>query len=136
MGLARGRKRNRSLFELMDPKGAYRAPIVASPPEEKPAEPDPAIEKIEKVAEPTAEDKKESSAEVQPEEAIEPFLVVSDEKVRLVMNYPLAIMLCFAVVILLICAALVGWRIGRDNAAKNLLNVPKYQESWPTSDIK
>ena len=111
----------------MDPKGAYRAPTVAGPQEEDPADPEPPIEEIEKEvpAEAAAEDKKKSSAEeVQPEGAIEPFLAVSDEKVRLVMNYPLAVMLCFAVVILLICAALVGWRVGRDGALKEMPRTP------------
>ena len=125
--MARGRKRNRSLFELMDPKGAYRAPIVAGPQEEEPAEPEPSKEEIEKevLAEAVAEDKKKASAEeVQPETAIEPFLTVSDEKVRLVMNYPLAVMLCFAVVVLLICAALVGWRLGRDSTLKERPRTP------------
>ena len=126
-GLARGRKRNRSLFELMDPKGAYRAPSLSDPQEEAPEEPEPAIEEIEKevAAEPAVEDKKEpSSEEAQPEAAIEPFLATNDGQVRLVMNYPLAVMLCFAAVILLICAALVGWRLGRDSALKGMGRAP------------
>jgi len=104
----------------MDPKGAYRAPSVAGRQEEDPAEPKPSVDKV-LPAEPAVEDKKGPSAEAaQPEAAIEPFLRVGDEKVRLIMNYPLAIMLCFAVVILLICAALVGWRLGRDSVLKEM----------------
>ena len=127
MGLARGRKRHRSLFELMDPKGAYRAPSIAVPQEKEPAEPEAALEEIEEQvpAEPKVEDKKEPSvAEAQPEVAIEPFVSASDGQVRLVMNYPLAVMLCFAAVILLICAALVGWRLGRDSALKGMARTP------------
>ena len=41
-------------------------------------------------------------------------------KVRLVTNYPLAGMLCFAAVVLLICAVLVGWRLGYDSAIKKV----------------
>ena len=135
--MARGRKRHKSLFELMDPKGSYRAPALAgtakqelSKPEIK-AEAEPAVEEIEETEEQAAiepepvrssEDKKEPPAkmEVDSEAVAEPIVSVNDGKVRLVTNYPLAAMLCFAAVILLICAALVGWRLGHDSALRKV----------------
>jgi len=118
----------------MDPKGSYRAPALAgtarqelSKPEIK-AEAEPAVEEVEEQAaiepEPvrSSEDKKEppTKMEVDSEAVAEPIVSVNDGKVRLVTNYPLAAMLCFAAVILLICAALVGWRLGHDSALRKV----------------
>ena len=103
----------------MDAKGVYRAPAVASGTEEEPPKQPEPKEKKEVVV---GLAKKPSAAdEVEAESAIEPFLTASDGKVRLVMNYPLAVTLCFAIIILLACAALVGWRLGRDSALEGVL---------------
>ena len=121
--MVRDKKRNRSLFELMDPKGVYRSPVGASP--DRPEPPKPAQEEDEAVK-PVKKDSPEDGAE--PESATEPFLAMNEGKIRLAMDYHLAIMLCFAVVVLLICALLIGWRLGRDSAAKTFLNNAKDQQ--------
>lgn len=157
--MARGRKRHRSLFELMDPKGAYRAPALreAASQEHRQAEAEGKAEaEVEAQAEPEGQEKptveetaaaelieqaeEQISAEPEPvatEQTVqpaaeasedsrptsEPILAAKDGKVRLVTNYPLAAMLCFAGIILLICAILVGWRLGYDRCLKDVSQV-------------
>ena len=127
-----GRKRNRSLFELMDPKGVYRVPDgMSNKDSEQSEEPEPKQE----VTKPAVKAVKKTPAdEAGQENPIEPFVAADEGKIRLVMNYPLAIMLGFVVVILLLCAVLIGWRLGRDSAAKIYLNAPKQQQVQPGSD--
>ena len=126
-----GKKRGRSLFELMDPKGVYRAPVGMSQNKSEPSE-----RSEEKTDASKAAQEKPPAKEPRQEGLIEPFIAVSDDKIRLVMNYQLAIMLCFAAVVLLLCATLIGWRLGRDSAAKNFLNTPKHQRTMPGTEIK
>ena len=152
--MARGRKKHRSLFELMDPKGVYSAPALTTGPEtqdtgeaEPQAEAEAAVQEVEEIEEQAAvepepvqiEDKKEPPAKTEADsEAVpEPILSVDDGKVRLVTNYPLAAMLCFAAVILLICAALVGWRLGHDSALKKVAQAQKEsQQEIPDTNTR
>ena len=121
-----GKKRGRSLFELMDPKGQYRSPVGMSQNNAQPSE-----RPEEKTDAAKAAQEKPPAKETGQEELIEPFVTAGDGKIRLAMNYQLAIMLCFAAVVLLLCTALIGWRLGRDSAAKNYLNTPKHQRTVP-----
>ena len=130
-GMGMGKKRSRSLFEVMDPKGAYRSPVGMS--QEK-LEPSERSEEKTDAAKPAQE--KPPAKEPGQECLIEPFMAASDGNIRLVMNYQLAIMLCFAAVVLLLCAVLIGWRLGRDSAAKSFLNSPKHQQIAPGNEIK
>ena len=45
-------------------------------------------------------------------------MVVGDGKIRLAVNYPLAVLVCFVALVLVICAVLVGWKLGRNRAAR------------------
>ena len=119
--MVRDKKRSRSLFELMDPKGVYRTPAGAEEPDR--SEPPEPPKEEEAAVEPVQEDS--PADEVKPECEIESFLAVDEGRIRLTMNYHLAIMLCFAAVVLVICALLIGWRLGRDSAAKTFLNNTK-----------
>ena len=128
-----GKKRSRSLFELMDPKGVYRVPSEMSEEgSEQSEEPGPKQE----VTKPAVKAvKKPPTDKAEQENPIEPFVAADEGKIRLVMNYPLAIMLGFAVLILLLCAVLIGWRLGRNSAAESFLNVAKQQQAQPGEDI-
>ena len=130
-GMGMGKKRSRSLFEVMDPKGVYRAPVGMSQETLEPAE---RSEEKSDAAKPAQE--KPPAKETGQEDLIEPFVAVSDDKIRLVMNYQLAIMLCFAAAVLLLCAVLIGWRLGRDSAAKSFLNSPKHHQIAPGNEMK
>ena len=116
----------------MDPKGVYRAPGGMSQEDsEQSEEPEPKQE----VTKPAVKAvKKPPAVEAAQKDLIEPFVAADEGNIRLVMNYPLAIMLGFAVIILLLCAVLIGWRLGRDSAARMYLNAPKQQEVQPGSD--
>lgn len=117
-GLARGKKRIRSLLELMDSESDYRAPAQTGSIVVKPAE----QAKGEKTTEKKSAEKpavtKEPKKEGEKEYATEPLLTLGDGKIRLVVNYPLAVLVCFVVVIAVICAVLVGWRLGQDRTEK------------------
>ncbi|MCK4849895.1 MAG: hypothetical protein KAT11_01020, partial [Phycisphaerae bacterium] len=56
----------------------------------------------------------EPKKKAEKEYATEPLLAAGEGKIRLVLNYPLAVMVCFMVVVAVICAVLVGWKLGRD----------------------
>ena len=111
--MAKGRKKNKSLFELMDPKGVYRSPVVPDQtglrPSERPKEQSVATK---------PEQTKPPADWTGQEEAAEAFVSTGEGKIRLTMNYALAVMLCFAAVILMICAVLIGWKLGRDRGVK------------------
>jgi len=111
----------------MDPKGVYHTPVGMSQNSSQPSEQTDATK---------AAQEKPPAKETGQEELIEPFVAAGDGKIRMAMNYQLAIMLCFAAVVLLVCAALIGWRLGRDSAAKNFLNAPKHQRIMPGTEIK
>ncbi len=136
--MARGKKRNRSLFELMDSEGRYQVPTGMSKATAEKAEeaqdqetvPEQAGEEAQ-AQETRAEkaskrpvQKKVLSEEADEEYEIESLLTVSEGKIRLVLNYPLAMMICFMVVVVVICAVLVGWKLGRDHAIRNVLQQP------------
>ena len=111
--MAKGRKKSRSLFELMDPRGVYRSPVVPVQPGSQLAE----SSKEQNTAAET-EQREPSAVRSGQEEPLEAFVSVGEGKIRLAMNYPLAVLLCFAIVILLICAVLIGWRLGRDRGVR------------------
>ena len=152
--MARGKKRIKSLLELMDPEGDYgslgkKAPEPAEEPEgkttgeqgsveepaeetegehgpvEEPAKETESEQKGEKspVERPAA--KKEPSEDPEQDYATEPLMVVGDGKIRLVVNYPLAVLVCFVALVFVICAVLVGWRFGRDQAARDYVEGPR-----------
>lgn len=129
----------------MDSKGVYRAPALKGAGKEQgnesEPEQEPRVEQVE-ATEQIEEEIEETSAEIEPvadedikksateaeadsELASEPIVTINDGKVRVVTNYPLAAMVCFAVVVLLICAVLVGWRIGHDSALKKVSQAQK-----------
>ena len=139
--MARGKKRNRSLLELMDPQKDYRpsvgsagtegaaeaaeqdeqdalAQIVVEPVVESTSkEPvEPAVSKPPKVVV-AAAIKKEPTEPAGAEGSAEPMVTFGQGKVRVALNYPLAMMIGFMVVVIVICAVLVGWKVGRDRAA-------------------
>ncbi len=118
-GLARGKKRNRSLFELMNSEGDYRAPVGMGKVAPKPAEQTKGKKTTEKKsAKKPAVKKKEPKKEAEKEYGTESMLALGEGKIRLVLNYPLAVMVCFMVVVAVICAVLVGWKLGRDRTEK------------------
>ena len=93
----------------MDSESDYQSPAVTSSVVPKPAE----QAKGEKTTEKKSAEKpavaKEPKKEADKEYATEPLLTLGDGKIRLVVNYPLAVMVCFVVIIAVICAVLVGW---------------------------
>ena len=143
--MARGKKRNRSLLELMDPQRDYRpsigktpgdsgaevqdqgeknspagpaATIAVKPPSEPGGKaavepgPKPAVKPSAKLSV-----QEEQSGRVDAGGGGEPMLALGQGKVKLVLNYPLALMVCFMAVVLFVCAFLVGWKMGRDKVA-------------------
>ena len=46
-------------------------------------------------------------------------LAIGEGKVRLVLNYPLAMMVCFMLAVIVLCAVLVGWKLGRDKVVES-----------------
>ena len=101
-------------------------------PESKPkSEPEPETEpEPEPEPEPKPEDEPEAQKKEKkpkkeiPEEEFEsePFLLAQNGKLRLVLNYQLAVLICFLAAVILICAVLVGWKWGQDSAAKRYLD--------------
>ncbi len=116
--LARGKKRSRSLFELMNPEGDYRAPVGMGKIAPKPAEQPKGKKRTETKSAEKPAVKKEPKKEAEKEYATEALLALGEGKIRLVLNYPLAVMVCFMVVVAVICAVLVGWKLGRDRTEK------------------
>ena len=105
----------------MNPGGEYGAsarPVGAAP--ESAKESKGSKTKAKKAAEKPAE-KKEPKKEAEKEYVTEPLVTVGDGKIHLVLNYPLTVMICFMVVVAVICAVLVGWKLGRDGAYRELL---------------
>ncbi len=119
--LARGKKRSRSLFELMNPEGDYRAPVGTGKVAPKPAEQPKGKKTAEKKSAEKPAVKKEPKKKAEKEYATEPLLAAGEGKIRLVLNYPLAVMVCFMVLVAVICAVLVGWKLGRDWTYRKLL---------------
>ena len=114
-------------MELMDAGGDYRATAApAKPPPEQPPETvlqEPKekkdLEKPVEVEKPVAAEKTvevEKPREEENEYPTESLLTAGDGKIRVVLNYPLAAMFCFMAVVIVICAVLVGWKLGRDRA--------------------
>lgn len=120
--LARGKKRSRSLFELMNPEGDYRAPVGMGKVAPKPAEQPKGKKTTEKKSAEKPAVKKEPKKEAEKEYGTESLLALGEGKIRLVLNYPLAVMVCFMVVVAVICAVLVGWKLGRDRTYRELLS--------------
>lgn len=144
--MARGKKRSRSLFELMDPHKDYRASIgpgwtrpesAGSREEEeqqKPAE-------IEVQAQAEVQMKKPGKAKVaekvaEPESeqtyGAEPLFSAEEGKIRITLNYPLAGLICFVLAVVFVCGILIGWRFGRDGAfrmMKESVNGPGHTEN-------
>ena len=116
--MAKGRKRNKSLLELMDPKEGYRALLGAAVSATKSTEPTKSKTTTEKKSAqkpaPIRKPKKEEEAEY----AAQPLLALDDGKIRLTLNYPLAVMVGFMLVVAVICAVLIGWELGRDRTDK------------------
>ena len=123
--LARGKKRSRSLFELMNSEGDYRAPVGMGKVAPKPAEQPKGKKTTEKKSAEKPAVKKEPRKEAEKEHATESLLALGEGKIRLVLNYPLAVMVCFMVVVTVICAVLVGWKLGRDRTYRELLSGPQ-----------
>ena len=106
----------------MDPKGGYRAPLgtgtLAAKSDQQ--------TKGEKTAEKESAQKpalaKKSTKEEETEYAAQPLLTLDDGKIRLTLNYPLMAMVAFMLVVAIICAVLIGWKLGRDRTDK------KYQQ--------
>ena len=120
--MARGKKRNRSLFELMDPKGDYQAPAgTGEAVSEEAGETELQETKAEKEEQRPAE-KKEPREEAEKEYATEARATLGEGKIRLVLNYPLGVMVCFMALVIVICAVLIGWKVGQDRAEQ------RYQE--------
>ncbi len=129
--MARSKKRGKSLFELMDPGKDYRAtigpgwtsPELGGP--EAAREEAPAVLEVQpgrKIrAKAVVKEKKVVVKEAVEEDgeqdaATEPMLEIGEGRVRVSLDYPLAGLICFVFVVLLICALLVGWKFGRDGA--------------------
>ncbi len=113
--MAKGKKRIKSLLELMDSESSYQSPAMTSSVVVKPAE----QAKVEKTPEKkSAEKPAVKKKEAEEEYARDPLLTLGDGKIRLVVNYPLAVLVCFVVVIAVICAVLVGWRLGQERTEK------------------
>jgi hypothetical protein len=117
-GLARGKKRIKSLLELMDSESDYQTPAQTGSVVPKPAEQPKGEKTTEKKSAEKPAVKKEPKKEAEQEYATEPLLALGDGNVRLVLNYPLAVMVCFVVVIAVICAVLVGWKLGQERTEK------------------
>ena len=137
--MARSKKRSKSLFELMDPGKDYRATIGPGWTSPEPGEPEAAKEEAPVVSEVQPEKKIRAKAVVKEKKivvkeaveehgeqdaAAEPMLEIGDGKVRVSLDYPLAGLICFVFVVLLICALLIGWKFGRDSAFK--------EKNWTT----
>ena len=121
-GLAKGKKQSRSLLELMDPKGDYQSRVgTGDAASEEAGQAEVQETRTKKAAREPAE-KKEPSDEVEKEYATEALVAVGDGRIRLVLNYPLGVMVCFMALVIVICAVLVGWKLGQDRAEK------RYQE--------
>jgi len=59
---------------------------------------------------------KKEPTEEEKEYMTESLLTAGDGKIRVVLNYPLAVMFCFMAVVIVICAVLVGWKLGQDRS--------------------
>ncbi len=102
----------------MDPKEDYQAPAgTGKAVSEEAGEAEVQETRAEKKEQRPAE-KKEPRKEAEKEYATEALLALGEGKIRLVLNYPLAVMVCFMVVVAVICAVLVGWKLGRDRTEK------------------
>ena len=136
--LARGKKRSRSLFELMNPEGDYRAPVGMGKVAPKSAEQPKGKKTTEKKSAEKPAVKKEPRKEAEKEYATESLLALGEGKIRLVLNYPLAVMVCFMVVVAVICAVLVGWKLGRDRTYRELLSGPqeKIERTIPGMEVE
>ncbi len=113
-GLAKGKKRNRTLLEFMDSEREDRSATGTGPLVAKPAEPTESRATAEKKTAEKSAAKKEPREEADKEYATEPLLALDEGKIRLTLNYPLAAIVCFMVVVTVICAVLIGWKLGRD----------------------
>lgn len=132
--MTKGRKRSKSLFELMDPGKDYRSTIGpgwTSPdpgePEAAPAEPNVQPSKrspAKEVVKEKAVAKEVAQEDSEQDMAAGPMLDMGEGKVRISLDYPLAGLICFVFVVLLICALLIGWKFGRDSAFK--------EKNWTT----
>ena len=109
-------------MELMDPEGEYRAPVGTGKSVAKPAEQTKGKKTTEKKSAEKPALKKEPRKEAEKEYGTESLLALGEGKIRLVLNYPLAVMVCFMVVVAVICAVLVGWKLGRDRTYRELLS--------------
>ena len=139
-------------MELMEVGGDYRATAdQPKPPSEPPPEadvqkpkPKKAIEKSVKEKKPVKERKPVEQRQPVKEEkpvkerkpsreekqySTEALLTAGDGKIRVLLNYPLAAMFCFMAIVIVICAVLVGWRLGRDAAEQ------RYRE-WLDERVK
>ena len=112
--MAKGKKRSKSLLELMDPKGGYRAPLGTSTLASKSAEPTKSKKTTKKESAKKPAPTKEPPKEEETEYGAQPLLAFDDGKMRLRLGYPLAVMIGFIVVVAIICAVLIGWKLGRD----------------------
>ena len=124
-------------MELMEVGGDYRATSgMAKPPSEAPPRTEVQKPKPKKVQKPKPKKvqkpkpkkeiekpvaakkpvKKKEPTEEQKQYATEALLTAGDGKIRVVLNYPLAVMFCFMAVVIVICAVLVGWKLGKDRS--------------------
>ena len=103
---------------MMNPEEDYRAPAGTGKVAPKPAEQPKGKKTTEKKSAEKPAVKKEARKEAEKEYATESLLALGEGKIRLVLNYPLAVMVCFMVVVAVICAVLVGWKLGRDRTEK------------------
>jgi len=104
----------------MDPEGDYRAPAGMGKVPPKPAEQAKGKKTAEKKSAEKPAAKKKPKKKVEKEYATEPLLAAGEGKIRVVLNYPLAVMVCFIVVVTVICGVLIGWKLGRDRTYREL----------------
>ena len=111
----------------MDSERESRAPVGMGALVAKPAEQTKGKKTTEKKSAEKPAVQKEQREEAEKEYAAEPLLALGDGKIRLVLNYPLAVLVCFVVVIAVICAVLVGWTLGRErteNRYREWISIP------------
>ena len=145
--MARSKKRSKSLFELMDPGKDYRSTIGPGWTSPEPSEPAAAKEEAPAVLEVPPEKKIRAKAAVKEKKVVvkeaigqsdeqdvaaEPMLEMGEGRVRISLDYPLAGLICFVFVVLLICALLIGWKFGRDSVFKE----NSWAEPTPSADIQ
>ena len=140
-GLARGKKRNRSLLELMDAEGDYQAPVGTGKAAPNPAEQGKSskIADEKAVKEPAVKEKLKEEADK--EQTTEPLATVGEGKIHLELSYPLAVMLAFMAVVTVICAVLVGWKLGRDRTEEKYRDLllgqqPRIENTIPGMELK